>query len=125
MSSGQTLAGSAAIVTAAGQGLGEAIAKIFAAAGARVAAVDMDGSQAQRVATEIEAAGGAASALTADVSQSAAVENMVRVVAHPAGFALDAISCPRDTGTRIDMHHDHSRRHAKRRGSSRSAHYDG
>jgi hypothetical protein len=46
----------------------------------------MDGSQAQRVATEIEAAGGAASALTADVSQSAAVENMVRVVAHPAGF---------------------------------------
>lgn len=86
MSSGQTLAGSAAIVTAAGQGLGEAIAKIFAAAGARVAAVDMDGSQAQRVATEIEAAGGAASALTADVSQSAAVENMVRVVAHPAGF---------------------------------------
>jgi 3-oxoacyl-[acyl-carrier protein] reductase len=85
MSTGQTLAGSAAIVTAAGQGLGEAIAKIFAAAGARVAAVDLDQNQAQRVATEIAAAGGAASALTADVSQSAAVENMVQAVVRQFG----------------------------------------
>ncbi len=80
MAKGQTLAGAIAIVTAGGQGLGEAIAKIFAAEGARVAVVDMDASQAQRVATEIEATGGAASALTADVSRSTAVDTMVREV---------------------------------------------
>lgn len=85
MSTGQTLAGSAAIVTAAGQGLGEAIAKIFAAQGARVAAVDLNANHARRVAGEIEATAGIAIGLTADVSQSAAVADMVHAVVDKFG----------------------------------------
>ena len=57
-----------AIVTGAGQGLGEAIAKTLAAAGARVAVNDLNPDRAHRVATEIEAAGGQAIAVAADVA---------------------------------------------------------
>src|SRR5262245_12475370 len=80
MSDGQTLTGACTIVTAAGQGLGEAIAKIFAREGAKVAVVDLNGEQASRVAKDIEAAGGSAFALTADVSQTAQVNDMVAAV---------------------------------------------
>ena len=49
------LSGAVAIVTAAGQGLGEAIAKIFAREGASVAVTDINLAEARRVGTEIEA----------------------------------------------------------------------
>ena len=90
MSVGQTLAGASAIVTAAGQGLGEAIAKIFAREGAKVAAVDLDGEQANRVAGEIETDGGTAIALTADVSQTPQVNDMVAAVVRQFG-AVDIL----------------------------------
>ncbi|RMH01340.1 MAG: SDR family oxidoreductase [Chloroflexi bacterium] len=57
-----------AIVTGAGQGLGEAIAKKLAAAGARVAVNDINPDRAERVAGEIRASGGEAIAVVADVS---------------------------------------------------------
>ncbi|MEW5988783.1 MAG: SDR family NAD(P)-dependent oxidoreductase [Chloroflexota bacterium] len=57
-----------AIVTGAGQGLGEAIAKTLAAAGACVAVNDLNPDRAERVAGEIRAAGGRAIAIVADVS---------------------------------------------------------
>jgi len=68
-----------------GQGLGEAIAKIFAREGAKVAAVDLDAAQAARVASEIEAEGGSAIALTADVGQTAQVNAMVDSVVRQFG----------------------------------------
>ncbi|HSQ04119.1 MAG TPA: SDR family NAD(P)-dependent oxidoreductase, partial [Burkholderiales bacterium] len=74
------LAGSVAIVTAGGQGLGEAIAKRFAREGARVAVVDINPAEAKRVATEIEAAGGAALVVEADVTRAAQVASMVKKV---------------------------------------------
>jgi len=74
------LSGSTAIVTAAGQGLGEAIAKTFAREGARVAVVDINLPEAQRVGAEIEAAGGSALVLQADVTQSGEVTAMVKAV---------------------------------------------
>lgn len=80
MPNDETLAGSTAIVTAAGQGLGEAIAKIFAREGANVAVVDMNGPEANRVAGEIAAAGGTALALTADVGQTPQANGMVSAV---------------------------------------------
>ena len=80
MPSAQTLAGMSAIVTAAGQGLGEAIAKIFAREGAKVAVIDLNGQQANRVAGEIEAERGTAFALEADVGQTAQANDMVAEV---------------------------------------------
>jgi len=74
------LSGSTAIVTAAGQGLGEAIAKRFAREGASVAVVDINLPEAQRVGTEIEAAGGSALVLKADVTRSQEVAAMVKAV---------------------------------------------
>lgn len=74
------LAGSIAIVTAAGQGIGEAIAKTFAGEGASVAVVDINLAEAERVGAEIEAAGGAALVLKADVTRSAEVAAMVKSV---------------------------------------------
>jgi NAD(P)-dependent dehydrogenase (short-subunit alcohol dehydrogenase family) len=47
------LANRVALITGAGSGIGEAIAHAMAAAGARVAAVDIDGAAAERTATAI------------------------------------------------------------------------
>lgn len=57
-----------AIVTGAGQGLGEAIARTLAAAGAKVAVNDLNPDRAERVAESICAAGGQAIGIAADIS---------------------------------------------------------
>ncbi|HEV7803252.1 MAG TPA: SDR family NAD(P)-dependent oxidoreductase [Burkholderiales bacterium] len=74
------LAGHVAIVTAGGQGIGEAISKTFAREGARVAVVDLNRAEAERVAGEIAKAQGDAVALEVDVTRTAAVEAMVKTV---------------------------------------------
>jgi len=56
-----------AIVTGAGQGIGEAIARVLAAAGACVAVNDLNPDRAKRVAADICAAGGRAIDVAADV----------------------------------------------------------
>lgn len=79
------LAGSVAIVTAAAQGLGEAIAKCFAREGATVAVVDINQGELERVAGEIEAAGGTALIQVVDVTKSSAVDRMVADVVERCG----------------------------------------
>ena len=74
------LAGEVAVVTAAGQRLGEAIAKTLAREGASVAVVDINPSGAGRVGSEIEARGGSALALRSDVTSAAEVAAMVKSV---------------------------------------------
>src|SRR4051812_36207097 len=71
------LADHVAIVTGAGQGIGEAIARTFAREGARVAVVDMNRDDAERVARDI---GAEAISLDTDVTRTEAVEAMVRSV---------------------------------------------
>jgi len=62
------LANKVAIVTGAGSGFGEGIAKRFAQEGAKVVVNDLNGEAAARVAREIAEAGGAAHAVAGDVS---------------------------------------------------------
>ena len=67
-----------AIVTGAGSGFGEAIAKRYAAEGARVVVNDIAEPGARRVADEIGAAGGEAAIELGDVSRDADMARLVR-----------------------------------------------
>ncbi len=69
-----------AIVTGAGRNIGEEIARLFAAEGARVAIVDLDKARGERVAQEIKAAGGDATLFVADVSKGSEVAALVKDV---------------------------------------------
>jgi NAD(P)-dependent dehydrogenase (short-subunit alcohol dehydrogenase family) len=63
-----------AVVTGGGSGLGRSISLKLAADGHRVAVVDINSEDAEKVAAEIHAAGGTAIALGVDVSDEEAVE---------------------------------------------------
>jgi 3-oxoacyl-[acyl-carrier protein] reductase len=71
------LEGRAAIVTGAGAGNGEAIARLFAREGARVTCADLDADAADRVAAEIRAEGGEALAIGMDHTLAADCERTV------------------------------------------------
>jgi NAD(P)-dependent dehydrogenase (short-subunit alcohol dehydrogenase family) len=79
------LQGKMAVVTGAGSGIGAAIARLFAARGASVAAVDRDGASARGTVAAIGRTGGTASAHEADVSQPASVAALFAALAgaHP------------------------------------------
>jgi NAD(P)-dependent dehydrogenase (short-subunit alcohol dehydrogenase family) len=74
-----------AIVTGGGSGIGEATAKVLAAAGAAVAVADVVEENAKRVAVEIEAAGGRAIAVEADVADWASVQEALTRVSRELG----------------------------------------
>ena len=65
------------IVTGAGNGIGEGIAKRLASEGARVTVNDINAVGGQRVVDEIVAAGGTAQFVQADVTRSAEVKALV------------------------------------------------
>jgi len=64
-----SLAGRVALITGSGRGIGAAIARAFADAGASVALVARTASDVEAVASELVAAGGRAVAMTADVRE--------------------------------------------------------
>ncbi|HXZ47404.1 MAG TPA: glucose 1-dehydrogenase [Usitatibacter sp.] len=72
------LQGKVAIVTGAGSGFGEAIARRYAEEGARVVVNDIVEAGARRVAAAIRDAGGEARAEAGDVSRDADVARLVR-----------------------------------------------
>lgn len=69
-----------AVVTGAGRNIGEAVARLFAAEGAKVAVVDLDGTRGERVATTIAQAGGTAEPFVTDVAKSSEVTALVKAV---------------------------------------------
>ncbi|MCH7795383.1 MAG: SDR family NAD(P)-dependent oxidoreductase, partial [Proteobacteria bacterium] len=66
-----------AIVTGAASGFGEGIARRFAAEGAKVVLADLNDQAGRRIAADIEAAGGTAAYVHADVTERAEVKAMV------------------------------------------------
>lgn len=77
------LTGQVALVTGAGRGIGRAVARDLARAGAAVVVNDIERAPAQAVVDEIRAAGGAAVAVPAEIGASGAAETCVEA-------ALDA-----------------------------------
>ena len=72
------LAGKTAIVTGAGSGIGRAAARLLAAEGARVAALDVDAARGEATVQAIRGEGGDALLVQADMTASAEVEAAVR-----------------------------------------------
>ena len=79
------LEGRVAIVTGGGGGIGGATARTLAADGAQVAVLDIDDAAAGRVVAEIEAAGGDAYGVTADLSDEDSIRAAVGAIAARSG----------------------------------------
>jgi len=83
-------AGSVAVVTGAGQGIGAAVARALAAEGAAVVVAARGKDRIERVAKEIVKAGGKAWAITCDVTDAASVHNLAQAAGRRAG-AVDIL----------------------------------
>jgi 3-oxoacyl-[acyl-carrier protein] reductase len=77
MSTHPSLVDKVVLVTGAGNGIGRAIAQRFAAAGAKVAANDVNEERAASTTAAIVEEGGQAMTVVADVSDSASVQSMI------------------------------------------------
>ncbi|PSM40426.1 oxidoreductase [Streptomyces dioscori] len=99
----------AVLITAAGQGIGEATAHRFAAEGANVLVTDRDATRAKRVADAIEAAGGTAVPYACDVADPAAVDAAVTTAVDSFGrldvLVNNAYACHTDPAS-FEEHED-------------------
>jgi NAD(P)-dependent dehydrogenase (short-subunit alcohol dehydrogenase family) len=105
-----SLDGKVAIVTGSGRGLGRAIAKGMAEAGATVVTTSRHGDEAESAAAEIRIAGGKAISLVTDVADPAACNALVTRTVQEFG-RLDVMACnagiiltnPADQATRAEL----------------------
>jgi NAD(P)-dependent dehydrogenase (short-subunit alcohol dehydrogenase family) len=85
------LDGRVAIVTGAGRGIGQAVARAFGAEGAAVVCADINAGRAEETAERLRAEGGRALALAVDVSDEASTLEMARRAAEAFGFDPDRV----------------------------------
>jgi len=71
------LAGKAALITGAANGIGRATAVVFAAEGARIVATDIDADRLENLRVELEARGAECATVVGDVSQDADARGMI------------------------------------------------
>ncbi|MCS7463646.1 SDR family oxidoreductase [Paenibacillus doosanensis] len=71
------LSGKVAVITGAASGMGKAIAELFAAEGAKVVVSDLRDETAQTVVSGIEAGGGTAIAVAANVAKEEDIQNLI------------------------------------------------
>ncbi|MEM1140302.1 MAG: glucose 1-dehydrogenase [Pseudomonadota bacterium] len=83
------LSGQRALITGASRGIGEAIAKLFAAHGAHVIVSSRKAEGIGRVAGEISAAGGSAEAIPAHIGETDAADSLFAAI--EAGGGLDIL----------------------------------
>jgi NAD(P)-dependent dehydrogenase (short-subunit alcohol dehydrogenase family) len=81
------LTGKTAIISGGASGCGAAASLLFAQEGARVAVIDRQGDLAERIVSQIKAAGGTATFAVADVSNAAQVSAAVESVTRDLGPA--------------------------------------
>ncbi len=86
----RSVKGLTVLVTGAGSGMGRATAQVFAAEGANVAVTDLPGTAIETIAAELRAQGLSAQAWPLDVSDGAAIKQVVDAVASQFG-GLDAV----------------------------------
>lgn len=97
------LQGEAAIITGCGAGIGRASAELFARHGAKVACVDMDLDAATAVVAAIEAEGGTAVAIKANVRSPADIQAMVQTAIAAFG-RITILFNNAGTGIRAKVH---------------------
>lgn len=87
-----SLTGKVALVTGGGSGLGEAIGKLLASKGAKVVLSDINLKGAERVASEITASGGIASAIQQDTAKPEESEKVVKFAVEKYGALHYAVN---------------------------------
>lgn len=96
--------GKIALVTGAGSGIGQAIARMLAARGARVVVADINLAAAEACTGAIDAAGGKAAARLVDVGDAAGLQGLIDSIVTDFGRLDLAVNNAAIPGPRLPMH---------------------